>query len=318
MPEFKDILKEIKNAVTAFNDSIPAAQKAMYQEIASELKRLDTDGDRIKATVANLKKVTSIKNKMLKLILTDKYMANVKDFVGAYNDITKLQHEYWAATEESFKPSPLLREIKNQAIGDTVRDLTEAGIGENIAGSITKILKTNITTGGSYKKLQAELLESLTDTEKSDGLLTKYAKQVTNDSINQFNAQYTHAIGDDLGYEWFAYQGTDIKTTRPFCNAMTDFRYFHISEIPRLLRAEDLYYVDKDGKRTKVPLYPRTGLPQGMIEGTNAANFFIRRGGHRCGHQIRPVSEGRVPADIRNRVIATTAYKRWKSQNAPQ
>jgi len=312
MADFNDILKEIDGAIKSFNKGMLAAQKAMYQELSSELRRLDLNGDKIKATVANLKIIQSIKNKLTKVILNDDYLEDVREFVKSFNTVTKLQNEYWKGVESKFKPGPLLREIRKQAIADTVKQLTESGIGTNIGDSISDILRTNITSGGSYKKLNAQLLESPTDTEKSDGLLTKYSKQITNDSIQQYNRQYTQQVAAGIGYDWYAYQGSDIKTTRPFCDAMTDLRYFHVSEVPRLLRAEDLYYI-KDGKKTKVPIYPRTGLPAGLIEGTNQENFFIRAGGYNCGHAIRPVPERNVPLEYRDRVYNTPAYQRWKS-----
>lgn len=311
---FKKVLSTIDDAIDNFNKRIPDAQHNILDGINEELRRLDLKDGNIKTTVANLKVIQSIKNKLSKLILTDDYLKDVNEFVKSFNTVSALQNEYWKAAESKFKPTPLLKQIRLQAIGDTVQQLTEAGIGANIGDRIAGILRTNITSGGSYKALNAQLLESLTDTEKSDGLLTKYSKQVTTDSIQQYNRSYTQQAAAGLGFEWFAYQGSDIKTTRPFCDAMTDLRYFHISEIPRLLRAEDLYYM-KDGAKTKVPIYEKTGLPAGMIEGTNPENFFIRAGGHRCGHAIRPVPERNVPLDYRDRVYNTIAYQRWKSNN---
>jgi hypothetical protein len=314
MADFNDILKEIDRSINRFNKNIPSTQKAMYQELVSELRRLDLNGDSIKTTVANLKTIQSIKNKLNKIILTDDYLSDVKEFVKSFNTISTLQNEYWKGIEDKFKPTPLLKQIRIQAIGDTVQSLTEAGIGANIGDKIAGILRANITSGGSYKALNAQLLESLTDTDKSDGLLTKYSKQITNDSIQQYNRQYTQTAASGLGFEWYAYQGSDIASTRSFCDAMTDLRYFHISEVPRLLKAEDLYYI-KDGVKTKVPIYPKTGLPAGLIEGTNPDNFFIRAGGYNCGHQIRPVPERNVPLDYRDRVYNTQAYQKWKSEN---
>jgi hypothetical protein len=317
MPEFSDILKEIDRAINRFNKRIPAAQKAMYNELVGELKRLDLNGDKIKTTVANLKVIQGIKNKLTRLILTDDYLSDVKEFVKSFNEIAKLQNQYWKGIESTFKPKPLLREIRQQAIADTVKQLTEAGIGANISDRISDILRTNITSGGSYKSLNSQLLESLTDTEKSDGLLTKYSKQITTDAINQYSAQYTEAVSSGLDFEWYAYQGTEIKTSREFCQAMVEGRrYFHISEVPALLRAEGLEFKDNyDGQIKKVRINPRTNLPFGFIEGTNAANFFIRRGGYKCLHQPRPVPERNVPLDVRDRVYNTLAYQRWKSNN---
>jgi hypothetical protein len=246
---------------------------------------------------------------MLRLILTPEYIKDVKEFVKSFNEVTTLQNEYWKAQEKTFSPSSLLKEIKKQAIADTVKSLTAAGIGEPISGQITEILRTNITTGGSYAALNSQLREALVNT-KTDGALLKYTKQITTDAINQYSAQYTQAVSNDLGFEWFGYQGSDIKTTRPFCDAMTDLRYFHVTEIPRLLRADDLYYI-KDGKKTKVPIYDKTKLPHGMIPGTNPSNFQINRGGYNCGHQIRPVSAALVPLVTKERVAVTPEYKSW-------
>lgn len=289
----------------------------MLKEVLRELRRLDTVGDTIKVTVNNLNIINSISKKLARIIMTDKYMDGVKDFVQTFNDVTALQNEYWTSVEETFKPKTLLKEIKKQSIQNTVDGLTQAGIGANITAQIKAILKTNITTGGSYASLTDQLREALTDTPKSDGVLTRYAKQITTDAINQYNAQYQHAASAGLGFEWYAYRNSDIITTRPFCDSMTDQPYFHISQVPGMLEArrldQPMKYVDrKTGKLTTVPIYDKTGLPQGMIDGTNPENFFVYRGGYNCGHQINPVSEIRVPLDIREKVFATPEYKAWK------
>lgn len=314
--KFDNVTKTVDQAVKKFNEKIPSVQKATYDELMLELRRLDLSGDKIKTTVANLKTIQSVKNNLTRLILSDEYLANVKDFAKSFNEITILQNQYWRSVEQKFKPKPLLQAIKEQAISDTVGKLTEAGIGANIAEPIADILRTNITTGGSYKDLTKQLRESLVNT-KTPGTLEKYVGQITTDAVNQYSNQYTQIVSNDLGYEWFKYDNTDILTTRPFCDAMTDRPYFHISEVPALLRAEGLTYLNKKtGQREPVMIYEKTGLPSGMIPGTDASNFFVRRGGYRCGHSIRPVNERQVPQADKDRVYATSAYKAWKSVNS--
>lgn len=311
MPDYSDILKAIDKAIEKFNSKIPAAQKRMFDGIADELKRLDTSNGKIKTTVANLKIIQSIKNKLTRLILTPEYLKDVKEFVSQFNEITKLQNLYWKEVEADFKPRALLREVRKQAIGDTIKNLTASGIGSTISEQIATILRTNITTGGSYADMTEQLREKILNT-KTEGALAKYAKQITTDALSQYSRSYTQLVSSDLGFEWFAYQGSDIVTTRPFCDALTDIRYFHITEIPRILRAEGLYYM-KDGVKTKVPIYDKTKLPHGMIPGTNPENFQVNAGGYNCGHAIRPVSERLVPLERREEVFATAAYQRWKS-----
>lgn len=321
MPQFSDILKRIDEAVAKFQKVIPGIQKAIFADIQEELKRLDTTNGKIKTTVSNIRVIVSIKNKLLRLILTPEYRKEVRDFATAFNDVTKLQNQYWQSVESTFHPRPLLREIKQQAILDTVQKLTASGIGSTIQEQITNILRTNITTGGSYSALTEQLRDSLVNT-KTDGLLLKYTKQITTDSINQFSAQYTQTVSNDLGFEFFAYQGTEIITSRPFCQAMVENnRYFHISQISNLLKGLDaqgnkLQYKDnKTDETKKVELYSKTGLPYGFIPGTNAANFFVNRGGFSCGHQTRPVSEIIVPLNVREIIYGTPEYKAWKALN---
>lgn len=311
-----EVLKKIQQAIKKFNRSIPASQRSIYEAIIEQVNRLElyADGKTIRPTVKNLSILASIKSKINRIVLTDEYKQEVRDFAKAFNQVTALQNEYFKGLESAFKPRPLLKEIRKQAITDVVGKLTESGIGANVSDRIIDILRTNITAGGSYKKLTAQLRDGLLNTEQK-GYLDKYAKQVTIDSLNQYNSQYTQIVTSDLGYTWFKYDNTDIDTTRPFCDAMTDQPYFHISEVPRLLRAEGLYYF-KDGVKTKVPLYDKTGLPHGMIPGTNADNFFIRRGGYQCGHQIRPVAERQVPLEVRERVFTTAAYQSWIKVNS--
>lgn len=319
MPDFSDIIKQIDKAIEKFNSKIPAAQKRAYEGIADELKRLDTKNGKIKTTVANLKVIQSIKNKLNRLIVTPEYLKDVKEFVTQFNEITKLQNEYWKSVEEKFTPRPLLREIRKQTIADTIKNLTESGIGAGVADPIASILRTNITTGGSYGQLTEQLREKMLNTT-TEGSLQKYARQITTDSINQYNAQYTQAVSSDLGYEWFAYQGSEIMTSRPFCQAMVENnRYFHISQVPNLLKGLDVegnklkYKDNKTGDNKTVEIYEKTDLPHGFIPGTNVANFFVNRGGFFCGHQTRPVSERIVPLEVRERVYASASYKRWKA-----
>lgn len=319
MPTYNDIIKKIDQAIARFQKRIPAIQRAVFADLEEQIKRLDTSNGKIKTTVANLRIINSIKGRLLKIVLSPEYIKDVREFAQAFRDITTLQNQYWRQVEASFKPKTFLKEIRKQAIADTVKNLTASGIGETISAQITKILQTNITTGGSYSQLASQLRNSLLNTA-GEGSIQKYTRQITTDAINQYNAQYTQAVSSDLGFEWYSYQGSEIMTSRPFCQAMVENnRYFHISQVPNLLKGLDangkrLKYVDNfDEEEKEVTIYSKTNLPHGFIPGTNPSNFFVNRAGYFCGHQARPVSEALVPVADREKVYATPAYKRWKA-----
>lgn len=311
MPAYNAILTEIRKAILKFNRNIPAAQKAMFDAISEEITRLDLYNDgRVRTTSKNLSILASIKNKMLRVIVTPEYRQAVKEFATSFNTVTTLQAAYWKEQESVFTPRKVLTALRKQAISDTVNKLTESGIGVNVGERITEMLKASITTGGSYKKLTASLRDGLLNTEQK-GYLDRYAKTVTIDSLNTYSRQYNNIVASDLGYEWYKYDNTDVETTRPFCDSMTDQPYFHVSEIPRILRVDDMYYF-KDGVKTKVPINPKTGLWDGAKIGTDASTFFANAGGWNCGHQIRAVNERQVPQEVKDRVFATAAYQAWK------
>ena len=323
MAEYQSILTAIENSIERFNKNIPKAQRAMFEAIEEELRRLEMNGKSIKATVKNLKIIASIKNKLNKLILSPEYIDSVKEFAKSFNEITALQNEYWRGLESTFKPRPLLREIRKAAIDDTVKALTETGI-TGITDHISDILRTNITAGGSMKALTGQLKESLLNT-KTDGVLAKFAKTYTTDAINTYAAQYTETVSSDLGFTWHAWQGSEIKTSRGFCQAMVEnHRYFHVSGIPNLLKGLDengnkLKYEDNITKEEKsVGLNAKTGLPDGFKDGTNVSNFLTIRGGWNCGHQARPVPERNVKSQapaLYASIINSTPYKAWARAN---
>src|SRR5688572_4423986 len=121
LPTYNAILKKIKQAVSKFNRNIPKAQRAMFDAISEEITRLDLTNDgKVKTTAKNLSILTSIKAKMLRVLITPEYRQEVKEFAKAFNEITTLQNQYWKQQEATFKPRPILKALRKQAISDTV------------------------------------------------------------------------------------------------------------------------------------------------------------------------------------------------------
>jgi hypothetical protein len=167
-----------------------------------------------------------------------------------------------------------------------------------VSNKVKDVLIQNVTTGGSYTNFLKQIREHLTTSKSGDGALMKYSKQITTDSLNQYSAQYTQLVSQDLQLVWYKYVGSLRKTSRPFCRAMIEAKdgcmpYVHVSQIPELLKGVVC------GKAT--PLSKKTGLPVGMIPGTNPANFQLLRGGYSCNHQFSPVSAALVPKSLRDR-----------------
>jgi len=290
MEQQKKLLKLIDQSLTDFLDDLPAIEKNTYARLLELLKELELERGTIKNSLNNLRLIPKIKSEVDKIVMNPKYMGRVSEFAKTYGAIATLQNEYFASISTKFTPKKIYKELKNVSIQMAVEGLTESGIGVEMSNEITQVLRQNITEGGSYADLSESLRNKVIGEGKEPGIVTRYSKQITYDSINQFNRNYVKVISDDLGLDWYAYTGSLKTTSRPFCKELSDRGYFHRDEIPDLLRG-------KIGDKT-VPLNEDTGLPEGMIEGTNESNFITRAGGYNCGHIIFPVSEAIVPKKL--------------------
>lgn len=289
-------MQAIDDAINTFQDKIPGLQKSMFDGLQPLLKQLQLKNGKLINNVDNLKFLGQIKNKLEKIIISPEYKDAVQEFINSYNTLAALNLNYFSQFNEKYKPAKTLPIIKQLAVEKTITDLVGQGMSENITGAVRNILNTNITTGGSYASLQDQLREHLLNTDSGEGSLVRYTSQITTDSINQFHAQYHAAIAQDLQFNWGRYVGSLITTSREFCVLLVAKQWVHKSELPTII----LGHIDgHDCKLSKT-----TGLPYGMIPGTNATNFEINRGGYQCGHQFFWVPDAVVPVEFRSKFAA--------------
>lgn len=286
----QDILKTIDDAITNFQSDIPDLQQLMLDKLQPIIKQFDVSGGKLLNNVNNLKLLGQLQNTLESAIINPDYKDAVKQFVDSFNDVSSLNNTYFSQFNQKFTPAKTLPLIKEQAVNATINDLVGQGLSANIIAPIQEILRQNITTGGSYTSLQQQLTDHITNNKTGEGSLQRYTKQITTDAINQYSAQYQQTIAQDLNFSWGMYIGSNIKTTRQFCRLLTQKDWVHKSELPGIIQG------DIDG--VQCVLSKTTKLPLGMILGTTADNFKIRRGGYNCGHQFFWVPDETVPAAL--------------------
>lgn len=288
------LTEEIDRSLLTFMDSLPANEKRIYKELLLELRDLTTYSDgKIKNNLQNIKKIASIRKQLDDIILNKDYLTAVTGFAETYTSVEKIQNLYFSKLVSDYSPMAVLKEVKKQAVEQTVDQLTENGMARALKDDVTEILKVNITSGGSYADLTEQLRDKIVGNEEVEGFMTRYAGQITTDAVNGFSATYTKLITDDLGLTWLRFVGSLIKTSRPQCKAMVAFSYFHIKQFPTLIKGI------VDGKQTPLG---KNGLPLGFNENTTVSNYQVLRNGYFCGHQFVPISEESVPKSIRIKI----------------
>lgn len=295
----QDLEDLIEARINAFNESMPLVQRQAYKEVVNLASDLDKYADgRIKVTVKNIRLMVKIKERLSAVIIDGKYNKELSKLIDTYNQINKLQNAYFGASVQGFTVPVVLAEIQKQAIDITIESLGENGINVNVINPIRDILNRNITSGGKYADFIEEVRAYLLTDDETEGRLVKYAKQITTDALNQYSRNYGKVISDDLGFTFYRYSGSLRKTSREFCVKMieakdTCMKFFHVSQIPDLLEGRIC--------GEKIDIYKKTGLPYGMIKGTNSANFIVNAGGYSCNHQCIGVPDAVVPKELREK-----------------
>lgn len=297
MPTIDDLLNELDGSVDGFNKSLNVIQSNVLAEVELLIKDITVKDGNIVQDVQNLQKLNKI-NKLLKdVVIPPEYKQRVIDFGKSFNTVSKIQDEYFTAMLGEYTAPEIIAEMKNLAISDTVSALTQQGLDVAVTNRISLIIQNNINTGSKYTDMVKQLSTFIKGDKENLGAYEKHVGQITTDAINTYSANYNKAVTDDLGLEWFMYVGALVGDSRDLCEELVKQKYVHESELPKIVQG----YVNN----IRVPIYQKTGLPYGMIPGTNATNFQSRRGGFRCNHQLMPILEARVPKEIRDRIKKT-------------
>ena len=303
MADFKDVIKTLDKAADGFDSIANAEQKKIYEEVITLSKDLETDiFGRVKQTITNLKRLNQIKAKLAALSKDKEWVAGIGKFVKYFDILQRQQNAYFSTAfpkltlgESAKKRNEMMKQI---AVNNTIEALMGDGLKANVTDKLNDILLRGVTSGAKWVDLQQELRDHLMGKEGSQGAFARYATTYATTALSQYTGQNNQMMTKDLGLEWFMYTGSNIETTREFCEVLTKKKWIHKSEIPTILQGK---ITMPDGEVVEVAIYEKTGLPKGMIADTTPENFQCNCGGWNCRHQLIPVAEAAVPVDVRAR-----------------
>jgi hypothetical protein len=267
-----DLIKQIQELQMAIERRMDDALPKVFAKLSNQVIDLASDlsldaKDRAKS----LKELIKLKKDIANTIITNApYQLQVAEVIKGFEMLAELSNEYITVAIGDFKPKKALYEaILETNIATTKDALLGGGISENFGTAIQEVLKDNIAGIGTRSELNKTLRKFIEGTDTEKAFLNRYIKQVTNDSVMTFNAEYIQTIADDLDVEYYLYSGTIIADTREFCQARAG-RFFTTEEV-------------KD--------WADLGKWNGKNTNTNRNTIFIYRGGYNCRHQLWPVSQ---------------------------
>jgi vacuolar-type H+-ATPase subunit H len=271
--KFDDLEDRISEAIAKYEKATDKASIKVLEEVQELLSDLKKQGALFARSKENLQIINKLNSRIQAIIAESGYYTGVSELLAEYNQSSTLINAYFAINFKDFNPATATyKQLTNFFIEKTANEIADIVNGDVVA-DIKKILRDSVENGVNSVRTKTLLKEYFADNQK----LIKYTKTIATDSLNQYAANYTLGIAEDLDLQHYYYRGTKIATSRQFCNYRAG-KYFTKKEI------QDWANLNWAGKNPA----------------TNKDNIFTLRGGFSCRHQFIPVSEEVYNARVNN------------------
>ncbi|MES2592398.1 MAG: hypothetical protein V4608_10965 [Bacteroidota bacterium] len=287
MPSFKELIatksKRLEDIPLKLQTLIQKQQQEVLNGIIEKLNGLSLKNGAYEISPANIKVIGEISEELRSVFLNEDYLKGVRQFASEFDKQAIINDALiktgFGSVENSIASKLYIQNAKKSAI----EALAGGAIDTQFVKPLQGILENSVVNGASFKETLSSITEFVKGNEKVDSRILKYAKQITNDSFAIADRSYTSLVSEALGTEWFYFSGSEVNTTRCFCQQRVG-NYYHYLEIESWGNGENLGECNIGN-----------GLWAGEIPGTNSATIYSYLGGYNCMHSLMPVSIDIVP-----------------------
>jgi len=266
------------NSEEALLASVKDAEKELYKEIIKIFENLNITNGKIASSekaeqfLLNLDKI--IRKATKKAGYNSSVAKFLKDFDKVEDNVKKIQSEINSILITSAQIAP----VKNIEIANTLEVLLGNKFSASFVAPLQQALYRNVMTGATVADTEQYLRDYLISNKEKDSKLLRYIKQVSRDSISQFDGSLQGNIASELGLNAVRYVGSIILDSRAQCRKWVS---------DSLLNLDDLFQKEIDNAINGTLFYEGK-KSSGMYADTNVANFVIYRGGYNCRHRAIP------------------------------
>lgn len=187
---------------------------------------------------------------------------NIQNMHSFYNDIN--------ITDSQILP------FKRIEVNNTIDKLLGSGLSKDFINPVRQSLYRNVLFGATIEETEKNLRDYVISTGDKDSKLMRYVKQVSRDSISQFDGSVQQAIGMELKLDAKRYVGSLIEDSRAQCIKWVEMRVIPLEELQSEINWA-LRNGTYNGQRAS-----------GMNPETSVNTFDIYRGGYNCRHRSIP------------------------------
>lgn len=277
----KENQKYINDTLKQFQKDVVKMQNELYTLIASEyVNDFKTTDGLLKQTSSNI----NLQNKIDDIYeeFARKYQKSpLKNFAKKLLGLSDINKSYFGSIGFESKTLNNIQKSMgfiDQAIGIKNGKVIKGGYLDRIATGteartqLKNYVLESVNSGKDFKEFNKGFKDIIKGSkDKANGLLERYHRQYTYDTLNQVDSAESNYFADELGLNFFVYEGTLIKESREFCIKRVE-KVYHRIETEDWKNDPDL--IDKKTK--------------------DAYNPLIERGRYNCRHTIRWITDERA------------------------
>lgn len=261
-----------------------AFQERLLKRVSDGFATLDTVGGKLIPSEENIARAMEIIQEIENNLSDDQWTEAVADYIESYDVATNAAMDYFGTIGPAMDAA-LLDTMKEQFQKIMAEYLME---GSSFRAVLTIPLARDasgyIAGSAPVKDLLDIAANTITGGAESEGALVGTSGTTIKSTQIVYERNATQVAADEIGAEFFLFQGRKIDTTRSFCRARAG-KYFHRKEI------EEWADLEWDGK----------------VDGTDRRTIFVHLGGwygkgNACRHVLVPVSRRQVPREDLDRM----------------
>lgn len=153
---------------------------------------------------------------------------------------------------------------------------------------IADVIRRDVISGVSFKSATESTLNAI---KKKELGLSQWAGQIAKDALKQSDGIINQQVKEKYNMKYGRYIGSIKDTTRPICYHLLQKSdpVYSDDEIQEVLAEYQPNGIPSSSTTTKTPTGKSEKKGSGIIPGTTAENFSVRRGGYNCGHDFVPL-----------------------------
>jgi hypothetical protein len=210
-------------------EQMSALQERTASRIASILSDLEITNGNLVASEANIAKLSEVMNQIEENFVDEKWRNAVRNYVKTF-DIVDANTTGWVG-QIGKVDSNLMKALRTQYKQISAEYLLNAqSFSQTMLNPIAQEVGAYIATGSRYTDLVNSVSNIVTGGGTTDGAILGNARTTVNDLVSVYERTATNIAAEQVGAEFFLYQGRPIKSTRPFCRERAN-KYYHKEEI---------------------------------------------------------------------------------------